>query len=110
MLNNPAATPRETESTVNRHSTPTRRGDLSHSLFWTYGKREPNSRGRGDGGERHPRPFRCTIVTLSDRVAAGVYNDRSGPRASELLDEEYLPEILATLNHLVYMLHGLDVH
>ena len=24
--------------------------------------------------------------------------------------EEYLPEILATLEHLVYMLHGLDVH
>jgi molybdenum cofactor synthesis domain-containing protein len=42
---------------------------------------------RGDGGEHRPRPFRCTIITLSDRVAAGVYDDRSGPRVRELLDE-----------------------
>ena len=27
------------------------------------------------------------IITLSDRAAAGVYNDRSGPRVRELLDE-----------------------
>lgn len=42
---------------------------------------------RGDGGEHRPRPFRCMIITLSDRAAAGVYNDRSGPRVRELLDE-----------------------
>ena len=172
----------------------------------------------GDDGEHRPRPFRCLIITLSDRAAAGVYSDRSGPRVRELLDaffaqrrwhygveqrvlpddpeqlrreivharecgtdvifttggtgvgprdtapetivplceklipgimehlrakfgqtnprarlsravagvmgttqiyalpgsvravEEYVPEILATLDHLVYMLHGLDVH
>jgi len=42
---------------------------------------------RGDGGEHRPRPFRCIILTLSDRAAAGVYNDRSGQRVRELLDE-----------------------
>ena len=41
----------------------------------------------GDGGEHRPRPFRCMIITLSDRAAAGVYTDRSGPRVRELLDE-----------------------
>ncbi len=42
---------------------------------------------RGDSGEHRPRPFRCMIVALSDRAAAGVYSDRSGPRVRELLDE-----------------------
>jgi molybdenum cofactor synthesis domain-containing protein len=41
---------------------------------------------RGEGGEHRPRPFRCMIITLSDRVAAGAYDDRSGPRVQELLD------------------------
>ena len=34
---------------------------------------------RGDAGEYRPRPFRCLIVTLSDRAAAGTYSDCSGP-------------------------------
>ena len=41
----------------------------------------------GDTGEHRPRPFRCMLITLSDRAAAGVYSDRSGPRVQELLDE-----------------------
>ncbi len=31
-------------------------------------------------GEHLPRPLRFLILTLSDRAAAGVYEDRSGPR------------------------------
>src|SRR5579862_8507498 len=31
------------------------------------------------------KPFRCLIITLSDRAAAGIYADRSGPRVRELL-------------------------
>jgi molybdenum cofactor synthesis domain-containing protein len=42
---------------------------------------------RGDGGEHRPRPFQCMIITLSDRASAGLYDDRSGPRVRELLDE-----------------------
>ena len=38
-----------------------------------------------DRGEHHPRPFTCEIITLSDRAAAGEYQDRSGPRIKELL-------------------------
>jgi molybdenum cofactor synthesis domain-containing protein len=30
--------------------------------------------------------MRCLIITLSDRAAAGVYTDRSGPRIRELLE------------------------
>ena len=41
---------------------------------------------RGDSGEHRPKPFRCMIITLSDRAAVGVYSDRSGPRVRELLD------------------------
>jgi molybdopterin adenylyltransferase len=36
-------------------------------------------------GEHLPRPLSLLILTLSDRAAAGVYEDRSGPRALELL-------------------------
>jgi molybdopterin adenylyltransferase len=43
----------------------------------------------GDRGEYRPRPFRCAIITLSDRAAAGVYDDRSGPRVQQLLDEHF---------------------
>jgi molybdopterin adenylyltransferase len=33
------------------------------------------------------RSFRCLVITLSDRAAAGVYADRSGPRVRELLEQ-----------------------
>ena len=35
--------------------------------------------------EYHPRDFVVRVVTVSDRVSAGVYKDRSGPRALELV-------------------------
>ncbi len=40
----------------------------------------------GARGELVPRPFAIRILTLSDRAAAGQYEDRSGPRIRELLD------------------------
>ena len=40
----------------------------------------------GDRGEHLPRPLRFLILTLSDRAAAGLYEDRSGPRIRELLE------------------------
>ena len=40
----------------------------------------------GDLGEHMPRPLSFLILTLSDRAAAGVYEDRSGRRVRELLE------------------------
>ena len=40
----------------------------------------------GDRGEHLPRPLRFLLLTLSDRAAAGVYEDRSGPKIRELLE------------------------
>jgi len=40
----------------------------------------------GDRGEHVPRTLRVVILTLSDRAAAGQYEDRSGPRIRELLE------------------------
>lgn len=40
----------------------------------------------GDRGEHVRRPLRFLIITLSDRAAAGQYEDRSGPRIRELLE------------------------
>ena len=37
-------------------------------------------------GEHLARPLSFLILTLSDRAAAGVYEDRSGPRVAELLE------------------------
>jgi molybdenum cofactor synthesis domain-containing protein len=37
--------------------------------------------------EYHPRMFRVMLITLSDRAAAGEYEDRSGARIRELLQE-----------------------
>ncbi|MCC6125724.1 MAG: molybdenum cofactor synthesis protein [Pirellulales bacterium] len=39
----------------------------------------------GQRGRYFPRNLRVWIVTLSDRAAAGVYRDRSGPRIVELM-------------------------
>ena len=41
----------------------------------------------GDRGAHEPRPLRFQILTLSDRAAAGQYEDRSGPRIRELLEQ-----------------------
>ena len=41
----------------------------------------------GDIIEYEPRIFRMLVITLSDRASAGDYEDRSGPRVSELLTE-----------------------
>ena len=41
----------------------------------------------GDRGEHLPRTLRFKIVTLSDRAAAGQYEDHSGPRIRELLED-----------------------
>ena len=43
----------------------------------------------GDRVEHIPRPLRIFIITLSDRVSAGVYSDRSGPRARQILEEYF---------------------
>jgi molybdenum cofactor synthesis domain-containing protein len=40
----------------------------------------------GDRGRFVPRTLRLRVITLSDRAAAGVYADRSGPRVCELLE------------------------
>ena len=40
----------------------------------------------GDRGEYNPRALRFLILTLSDRAAAGEYEDRSGPQITELLN------------------------
>ena len=41
----------------------------------------------GERGLYHPRTLKLLVVTLSDRAAAGVYADRSGPRVRELLEQ-----------------------
>ncbi len=41
----------------------------------------------GDAVEHRPRPLRMLVVTVSDRVSAGLAEDRSGPRARALLAE-----------------------
>jgi len=41
----------------------------------------------GDAVLHRPRPLRVLIVTLSDRAAAGEYEDRSGPHVRRLVEE-----------------------
>ncbi|NIA16934.1 MAG: MOSC domain-containing protein [Planctomycetes bacterium] len=43
----------------------------------------------GDRIEHIPRPLRIFVITLSDRASAGVYSDRSGPRAKQILEEYF---------------------
>jgi len=38
----------------------------------------------------HPRMFRVMVITLSDRASAGEYEDRSGARVRELLEQWFL--------------------
>ncbi len=46
----------------------------------------------GDRGQHLPRALRFLILTLSDRAVAGLYEDRSGPRVLELLNNWLAPE------------------
>ena len=39
--------------------------------------------------EYHPRIYRVMIITLSDRASSGEYEDRSGPRIREMLQEHF---------------------
>jgi molybdopterin adenylyltransferase len=43
----------------------------------------------GDVLEYKPRVFRFHVVTLSDRASSGEYEDRSGPRVAELLNQHF---------------------
>ncbi len=39
--------------------------------------------------EYFPKVFNCTIITLSDRASAGEYEDRSGVRIKDILNEHF---------------------
>ncbi|NQT20351.1 MAG: MOSC domain-containing protein [Planctomycetes bacterium] len=41
----------------------------------------------GDAVEYIPRPLKIRIITMSDRAASGKYQDKSGPRIREMLEE-----------------------
>ena len=41
----------------------------------------------GDALHHIPRPLKIRVITMSDRAARGEYQDKSGPRIKELLDE-----------------------
>jgi len=41
----------------------------------------------GDRVVHTPRPLRFRVITVSDRASRGVYEDRSGPRVEQRLDE-----------------------
>jgi molybdopterin adenylyltransferase len=45
----------------------------------------PGTLGAGEILDYKPKVFRVEVITLSDRASEGVYEDRSGPRVSELL-------------------------
>jgi len=56
----------------------------------------------GDLMEHHPGAIRFRIITLSDRASRGEYEDRSGPRIRELLEDflegkRWRPEIEAAI-------------
>ena len=39
--------------------------------------------------EYHPRTLKIKVITLSDRASAGEYEDRSGPRIKEILEDYF---------------------
>ncbi|MEI7663371.1 MAG: molybdenum cofactor synthesis domain-containing protein [Bacteroidota bacterium] len=39
--------------------------------------------------EYHPKVFRAMVITLSDRASSGEYEDKSGPRVTELLETHF---------------------
>jgi molybdenum cofactor synthesis domain-containing protein len=41
----------------------------------------------GDVVEFHPKIFRVKVITLSDRASVGEYEDRSGPRVVQLMED-----------------------
>lgn len=43
----------------------------------------------GDEMTYQPKVFRVKVITLSDRAASGEYEDRSGPRAVQMLEEYF---------------------
>ncbi|HPF63336.1 molybdenum cofactor synthesis domain-containing protein [Lentimicrobium sp.] len=43
----------------------------------------------GDEMTYQPKVFRIKVITLSDRAASGEYEDRSGPRAVQILEEYF---------------------
>lgn len=51
----------------------------------------PGKASPGDAIEHLPRPLRVLTITLSDRASAGEYEDRSGPRARQVLAEFFGP-------------------
>ena len=53
----------------------------------------------GDVIEYHPKVFSVHVITLSDRASRGEYEDRSGPRIRELLEEFF------TLHHSLLTTH-----
>ena len=46
----------------------------------------------GDRVEYVPMTLRALVITLSDRAYAGEYEDRSGPRAKEILEQFFRPK------------------
>lgn len=63
----------------------------------------PGSLTAGRMLEYHPKIFRVTVITLSDRASAGEYEDRSGPRIRELLDGLFAREglLVSFAGHLI---------
>jgi molybdenum cofactor synthesis domain-containing protein len=47
----------------------------------------PGSLKAGDVLEYQPKVFKTLVITLSDRAFEGIYEDRSGPRVTELLGD-----------------------
>ena len=56
----------------------------------------------GDILEYHPKVFSVRIITLSDRASQGEYEDRSGPRIREIIEEHF-----KNLNSLINIQYSL---
>jgi molybdopterin adenylyltransferase len=50
---------------------------------------KPGAIKAGDTAQYLPRTIRISIITLSDRASAGVYEDKSGPKVKELIDAHF---------------------
>ena len=53
--------------------------------------------------EYHPKIFRAMVITLSDRASSGEYEDKSGPRITELLGAHFavVNRPSSIVNHLI---------
>ena len=49
----------------------------------------PGSLRQGMHLEYHPKKYNVMVITLSDRASAGEYEDKSGPRIKELLQDHF---------------------